>query len=217
MPSASGAWNDRVAAMSSGAARALKRLRDGNRRYADNELTLDITAAHRRNLAANQKPFAVVLGCSDSRVPVEVVFDQGLGELFVIRIAGNIVQPSQIGSVEFAVQNFGTPLVVVLGHTNCGAVEATVDQLLSPVDQQSRNIASIINQIRPAVEAQLDKSMERAELIESAVRQNVRYAADALRHGSDIIESFIAQDELRIVGAEYSLESGIVDFFDGVK
>ncbi len=201
--------------MSIAAEKALERLRDGNRRYVADELTLNITAADRRSLAAQQNPFAVILGCSDSRVPVEVVFDQGLGELFVIRIAGNIVQPSQIGSVEFAAQNFGTRLVVVLGHTNCGAVAATIEQLKRPAGEQSANIAAIVNQIRPSVEGLLAAAADRDSLMHDAVRANVRYAANALRHGSKIIENLIDEDMLTIVGAEYSLESGAVEFFDG--
>ncbi len=202
--------------MSVAAEKALERLRDGNRRYVANELTLNITSADRRSLAAQQNPFAVILGCSDSRVPTEVVFDQGLGELFVIRIAGNIVQPSQIGSVEFAAQKFGTRLVVVLGHTNCGAVEATIEQLTRPAGEQSANITAIVSQIRPSVEGLLDDFEDRGTLMHHAVRANIRYAANALRHGSKIIEGLIDEHKLTIVGAEYSLESGVVEFFDGV-
>lgn len=202
--------------MSNAATKALERLREGNRRYVANELTLNINDAVRRNLVSRQSPFAVVLGCSDSRVPVEVVFDQGIGDLFVIRIAGNIVQPSQIGSVEFAVQKFGAKLVVVMGHTNCGAIEATLDQLLQSDDDESGNMAAIVSRIRPSVEGLLGQIEDRDELIYHAVRENVRYGAEALRHGSSIIENLIEQGELTIVGAEYALDTGIVDFFDGL-
>lgn len=195
---------------------ALERLREGNRRFAANELTIDINDAVRRNLAAGQKPFAVILGCSDSRVPVELVFDQGIGDLFVIRIAGNIAQPSQIGSVEFAAQSFGTPLVVVLGHTRCGAIAATLDQLLQDADDDSSNMAAIISRIQPSVEGLIGEIDDRDELIHHAVRENVRYSADALRHGSRILEDLIERGELLIVGAEYALDTGVVDFFDGV-
>jgi carbonic anhydrase len=196
------------------AAQALRWLVDGNARYVQGESTLKITAADRRNVADGQQPFAVILGCSDSRVPTEVVFDQGVGALFVIRVAGNIVQPSQIGSVEFAAQKFGTRLVVVLGHTQCGAIEATIEELLQPAEKQSRNLASIVSRIRPSVENLLGQSMPRDELVHRAVRENIRYSVDALRHGSEIIESACANDELMIVGAEYSLQTGVVDFFD---
>src|SRR5271165_1072569 len=136
---------------------ALARLREGNLRFvadARDGGTLS-TRTRRIELAAGQKPFAAILGCSDSRVPVEIVFDQGLGDLFVIRVAGNIVAPSQIGSVEFAAENFGTRLVVVLGHSSCGAIEATLDQLQRPIENQSRNLRSIVDLIRPSVEGLL--------------------------------------------------------------
>lgn len=204
--------------MSLAAADALDRLKRGNERFASNSLTLNINDDVRKQLLDSQEPFAIILGCSDSRVPIEVVFDQGIGDLFVIRIAGNIVQPSQIGSVEFAAEKFGSRLVVVLGHTRCGAVEATIAELIQSVASPSRNIASIINKIRPAIESLIDKNapMNADELMHLAVRQNVRYAVNALRHGSKIIESLIENDGLQIVGAEYSLETGAVDFFDGV-
>jgi carbonic anhydrase len=195
---------------------ALESLREGNTRFVKHETTLKITDTDRRNAVDGQNPVAVVLGCSDSRVPTEVVFDQGVGELFVIRVAGNIVQPSQIGSVEFAAQKFGTRLVVVLGHTHCGAIEATIDELTRPDGSQSRNIASIVNRIRPSVANLLESTRNRDELIGKAVRANVRYSADALRHGSDIIETLVHDEGLLIVGAEYSLATGVVEFFDGV-
>jgi carbonic anhydrase len=195
---------------------ALASLRAGNARFVKSETTLKITDRDRRNAVDGQNPIAVVLGCSDSRVPTEVVFDQGVGELFVIRVSGNIVQPSQIGSVEFAAQNFGTRLVVVLGHTNCGAIVATVDELQRPAERQSRNIASIVSRIRPSVEGLLGQASDREELIGKAVRANVRYSAEALRHGSDIIEALVRDEGLLIVGAEYCLATGVVEFFDGV-
>ena len=204
--------------MTANAAEALQRLRDGNARFAGNRLTLDINDDVRRKLVDGQAPFAIILGCSDSRVPTEVVFDQGIGDLFVIRIAGNIVQPSQIGSVEFAAQNFGSRLVVVLGHTRCGAVGATISALRDPDAEHSRNLASIVDKIRPAVESLVDDDAlanDDDALMHHAVRENVRYSAEALRHGSTIIESLVKNDGLVIVGAEYSLETGVVEFFDG--
>jgi len=165
-----------------------------------------------------QEPIAIILGCSDARVPAEIVFDQGLGDLFVIRVAGNIVAPSQVGSVEFAAETFGTRLVVVLGHSSCGAIHATVEQLLQPSRAQSRNISSIVDRIRPAVEGLLERrpQPERAELEQQAVRANIRTSADHLRHGSAVLEQLIQKDGLMVVGAEYSLETGVVEFFDGV-
>lgn len=196
---------------------ALDRLRAGNARFVANELSLKIDGFERSKLASGQQPFAVILGCSDSRVPVEVVFDQGLGELFVIRVAGNIVAPSQIGSIEFAAQNFGTQLVVVMGHTGCGAIEATIDELQRPAEKQSRNIAAIVERIRPSVVDLIEsgEGSTREELMRNAVRANVRYSVNALRHGSEIIEGLISSGELLIVGAKYSLQTGEVEFFDG--
>ena len=195
---------------------ALERLKIGNERFVANKSALDITSARRRELSKGQDPYAIVLGCADSRVPTEVVFDQGLGELFVIRVAGNIVQPSQIGSVEFAAQKFGTRLVVVLGHTGCGAIAATIEELQRPDDDQSANIAAIVSRIRPAVEGLIDLVDDPKELEHHAVRENVRYQAEALRHGSTIVEYLVDKGDLVIVGAEYNLETGVVDFFDGI-
>jgi carbonic anhydrase len=199
---------------------ALERLREGNRRFAVGVRSLDsLTSQTRRSeFVATQKPFAVILGCSDSRVPVELVFDQGLGDLFVIRVAGNIVAPSQVGSVEFAAAQFGTPLVVVLGHTRCSAVQTTLDELQRPSDTQSRNLRSIVDRIRPAVEGLLETELSRDSeaLARQAVRANVRVSANFLRHGSPSLEELIEEDKLLVVGAEYALETGQVDFFDGL-
>jgi carbonic anhydrase len=199
---------------------ALERLRAGNERFVANTRS-DATVerrSHREELANGQEPFAIILGCSDSRVPAEIVFDQGLGDLFVIRVAGNIVAPSQIGSVEFAAGKFGTRLVVVLGHSRCGAVEATIDELQRPSKNQLRNLHSIVDRVRPSVEALLATGLrhDREALLRDAVRANVRVSASQLRHGSELLETLIGRKELLVVGAEYSLESGVVDFFDGV-
>jgi len=197
---------------------ALAALREGNQRFvSDQRREEGDSTARRRALAALQEPFAIVLGCSDARVPAELVFDQGLGDLFVIRVAGNIVAPSQVGSVEFAAEAFGTRLVVVLGHTNCGAIHATLQQLARPWREQSRNLSSIVDRIRPAVEDLLSTgSHDTAELEHRAVRANIRMSANHLRHGSGVLEELIRTDGLLVVGAEYSVDSGVVDFFDGV-
>src|SRR4249920_3321193 len=136
---------------------ALKRLREGNLRFASNVRGSDafLSRTQRFELATEQQPFAIILGCSDSRVPAEIVFDQGLGDLFVIRVAGHVVAPSQIGSVEFAAERYHTRLVVVLGHSQCGAVLATLEELRRPNGTQSRNLRSIVDRIRPAVEGLL--------------------------------------------------------------
>src|SRR5919106_3763993 len=202
------------------AQQALERLREGNRRFVSNVRSHDSLAseARRAEVAAGQQPFAIVLGCSDSRVPAEIVFDQGLGDLFVIRVAGNIVAPSQVGSVEFAAERFGTRLVVVLGHSQCGAVLATIEELRRPNESQSQNLRSIVDRIRPSVEGLLATAgrMDPDALVQEAVRANVRASANQLRHGSQVIERVIDHDGLLVVGAEYSLESGTVDIFDGV-
>jgi carbonic anhydrase len=198
---------------------ALARLREGNARFAANLRSLDsLLTQSRRALDAPQRPFAIVLGCSDSRVPAEIVFDQGLGDLFVIRVAGNIVAPSQIGSVEFAAEQFGTRLVVVLGHSNCGAVGATIRAIQEPAMAHSKNIASIVDRIRPSVESVLAGTSQRDPdvVMRVAVRANVRASAAHLRRGSELLERRIRSDGLLVVGAEYSLQTGLVEFFDGV-
>jgi carbonic anhydrase len=199
---------------------ALAQLRAGNDRFVSevrNHQTLT-SQTRRIEVAAGQEPFAIILGCSDSRVPAEIVFDQGLGDLFVIRVAGNIVAPSQVGSVEFAAERFGTCLVVVLGHSSCGAILATLEELARPAAAQSPNLQSIVGRIRPAVAALLESDLrhDHDALVRHAVRANIRASADHLRHGSQVIEQLIQTRGLLVVGAEYSLETGRVDFFDGV-
>jgi len=196
---------------------ALDRLREGNHRFVLEARGGEHNSeSRRRALAYGQEPFAIILGCSDSRVPAEIVFDQGLGDLFVIRVAGNIVAPSQVGSVEFAAARFGTRLVVVLGHSNCGAITATLEELGRPSHDQSRNLRSIVDRVRPSVEGLLGAGLDQATLVEQAVRANIRASANHLRHGSEVLEQLIQHNELLVVGAEYSLETGLVDFFDGV-
>lgn len=198
---------------------ALRRLREGNARFASNVRGPDTIVSHTRRpeLRSEQEPMAIIFGCSDARVPAELVFDQGLGDLFVIRVAGNIVAPSLVGSVEFAASKFGTRLVVVLGHSQCGAVTATLEELRRPTENQSRNLQSIVDRIRPSVEGLLatDLRHDTEGLIEQAVRLNIRASADHLRHGSEVLEQLIRDEGLLIVGAEYSLATGEVDFFDG--
>ncbi len=199
---------------------ALELLREGNRRFVAEVRNRNgiASGARRRELVDGQEPFAIILGCSDSRVPAEIVFDQGLGDLFVIRVAGNIVAPSQIGSVEFAAAQFDTRLVVVLGHNQCGAIEATVEELQRPTEDQSPNLRSIVDRVRPAVWPLLETELRHdpAALLQHAVRANIRMSADHLRHGSAILENLIGREGLLVVGAEYSLETGEVAFFDGV-
>src|SRR5437762_6005209 len=196
---------------------ALARLREGNRRFVAGVDDPNAALRQTHRLALTQEPFAIVLGCSDSRVPAELVFGQGFGDLFVIRVAGNIVAPSQVGSVEFAAARFGTRLVVVLGHTECGAITATIEELRQPATRHSTGLRAIVDRIRPAVEPLLDTPLrEQPEaLVAHAVRANIRAASDHLRHGSAILERLVERDGLLIVGAEYCLRTGVVDFFDG--
>ncbi|MFK7856462.1 MAG: carbonic anhydrase [Granulosicoccus sp.] len=199
------------------AEKALARLKAGNQRFVADERDIGDMASHaRRNqLIEAQQPFAIVLGCSDSRVPAEIIFDQGLGDLFVIRVAGNIVAPSLLGSVEFSAVQHKARLVVVLGHSSCGAIEATVGQLMQPSANRSPNLQSIVNRIQPSVQTLIDAGLDkdRDKLVSLAIRANIRASVAHLEHGSQVLEELIANDGLRIVGAEYSLESGKVDFF----
>ncbi|HWU98425.1 MAG TPA: carbonic anhydrase [Oxalicibacterium sp.] len=198
---------------------ALDRLREGNRRFvADKSNAGTSVQERRREVVDGQEPFAIILGCSDSRVPAEMVFDQGLGDLFVIRVAGNVVAPSQIGSVEFAAERYRTKLVVVLGHSQCGAILATLEELKRPNENQSRNLKSIVDRIRPSVETLLDTDLKHDHdaLVHQSVRANIRASANHLRHGSELLEDLIQNEGLLVVGAEYSLETGMVEFFDGI-
>jgi carbonic anhydrase len=195
---------------------ALARLREGNGRYASNVRSVDSMLSHgRRGDLTVQSPFAIVLGCSDSRAPAEIVFDQGLGDLFVIRVAGNIVASSQVGSVEFAAERFGTRLVVVMGHTGCGAIEAAIESITGE-NTVSRNQLSIVSRVRPSIEGLVATELARdpSRLRREAVRANVRASVDHLRHGSAIIERLAVDDGLLVVGAELDLESGEVCFLD---
>ncbi|EPX62818.1 Carbonic anhydrase [Cystobacter fuscus DSM 2262] len=198
---------------------ALQRLRDGNHRFVQNVRSMDtaIGQSARASLAARQTPFAVILSCSDSRVPSEIVFDQGLGDLFVIRVAGNVVAPSLVGSVEFAAATFGTRLVVVMGHTRCGAIKATLDFIQHSVGAPSENIHDIVDRCRPAVESVVSAAgpdVVQERLVQEAVRANVRQSCSHLRHASRMLERLIQEEGLLVVGAEYSLDTGKVDFFD---
>jgi carbonic anhydrase len=195
---------------------SLQRLKDGNQRFVSETRSGHVAESRRREVAAGQNPFAIILGCSDSRVPAEIVFDQGLGDLFVIRVAGNIVAPSQIGSVEFAAARYEVKLVVVLGHSSCGAILATIEELGRKTEEQSRNLLSIVNRVRPSVEPLMSTELrhDHDALVQAAVRANIRASSNQLRHGSEMLEQMIQKDGVRVVGAEYSLETGVVEFFD---
>lgn len=203
-------------------AEALARLKEGNARFVAGYRSVAGLLGHTQLNMDNQAPFAIVLGCSDSRAPAEHVFDVGLGELFVIRIAGNIVAPSGVGSVEFAAERFHSKLVVVMGHSNCGAIAASLESIVDGADHTSPNVMSIVSRVRPAIESLVPAradlppagSAEHAALHQRAVKANVLASVDQLRHGSEIIERLAASGELLIVGASLDLQSGRVDFFD---
>ena len=192
---------------------AINRLKEGNERFVSGSPLLESLAnpERRSELAAGQEPFAIILGCSDSRVPSEIVFDFSLGHLFVIRVAGNIVAPSQIGSIEFATERFGTRLVVVLGHQNCGAVSATLNELRQPSEDRSPNLSAIVDRVRPAVEPLMDNDAKEAEMLKRAVQANIHQSVEQLRTGSDILAGQVQNDGLEIVGAQYSLSTGRVE------
>jgi carbonic anhydrase len=195
---------------------AIARLVDGNRRYVQNVRSLDAMLSHSRRDLETQRPFAVVLGCSDSRAPAEVVFDQGLGDLFIIRVAGNIVAPSQVGSIEFAVERFGTRLVVVMGHSGCGAIDAAIEAIVRKQGPTSRNLMSIVDRVRPAIESLVSTELAKdpPRLRREAMRANVRASVSHLRHSSEIIERLVAESGLIVVGSELDLSSGEVTFFE---
>lgn len=197
---------------------ALERLREGNRRFVSDEDMEGTPASleHRAGAAKPQNPFAIILACSDSRVPTELIFDRGIGDLFVIRVAGNIVAPSQIGSIEYAAEQFGTRLVVVLGHSNCGAVIATLQELALKDSHRSPNLRAIVDRIRPAVEPVLEHhgDIDDDAVLEKCVRANIQASVEQLRHGSLILEQLIDSVDLQVIGAEYSIETGHIAFFD---
>jgi carbonic anhydrase len=198
----------------------LRRLKEGNERFVARKSQLASHGWH-PGLGEGQQPFAVILGCSDSRSPAELIFDQGLGQLFVVRVAGNIVAPSGIGSVEFAAAKFGTRLVVVMGHTRCGAISATCESIRHGDSPESRNLRSITDRIRPNVEdlVRLEQETQVSpEIVERhATRANARACADRLRRGSALIESLVEEGWLAVVPAVYDLSTGEVEFFDPIS
>src|SRR6185312_11591806 len=197
---------------------AIARLVEGNRRYLQNVRSVDSMLSHSRRDTQTQRPFATILGCSDSRAPAEIVFDQGLGDLFVIRVAGNIVAPSQVGSVEFAAEHFGTRLVVVMGHTSCGAIDAAIEAVVRRQGPKSRNLMSIVDRVRPSIESLVstDLANDPERLRREGMRANVRTSVTHLRHGSEVLEGLAQSDGLVVVGPELALNTGEVNFFDGL-
>ena len=199
---------------------ALELLKEGNARYVDSLTNPDPAMQRRPELISDQDPLAIIVGCSDARGPGEIVFDQGLGDVFVIRVAGNVVAPSQIGSVEFAAEKFGTKLVVVLGHSHCGAVTACVEALINPEQNYTPNLQSIVDRIRPSVynlhelATANGQDVDADELLDRSISANVRMSVSQLKHGSRALEDLTTSGKLLIVGAEYDLETGKVRFLE---
>ncbi len=197
---------------------ALTRLKDGNKRFVSDNTDSEASRSSNRRaeLVRKQEPFAIILGCSDSRVPSELVFDQGIGDLFVVRVAGNIAASSQIASIEFCAQQFNTKLVVVMGHTNCGAISATLSEVKNPSGGLSESLQSIVDKIRPSVEPLLETDLadQPDNLLNAAVHSNVNAGVSCLQNDSDVLKQLAADNGLQVVGAEYSLETGEVKFFD---
>lgn len=198
---------------------ALEKLMEGNSRFVRGLRSVESLATHSRRLELaeeGQKPFAIVLSCADSRVPSELVFDCGLGELFVVRVAGNIVAPSLIGSIEFAAQKFGTELCIVMGHTQCGAITASVNAVLTNSRPLSSNIQKIVSQIEPSVRESLKVGgLSEAELVAATTKENIRNSVHQLVRESPVLSDLISENRFRIVGANYDLHSGAVQFFTG--
>lgn len=191
---------------------ALLRLKEGNEKFRKGAAHIEVDETSRLDVVESQSPFAIVLGCSDSRVPLELIFSQGLGDLFVIRVAGNIATPSQIGSVEFAAEKFGSKLVVVLGHTYCGAITTVLEEIDQPSGIQSPNLRAIISSIEPGVKKCISDADSYDEKMKKAVRANVQTSIDNLESESSILRNLKADNGLKIVGAEYCLENGTVEF-----
>ena len=194
----------------------MQRLVEGNRRFRQADAASQARSWSRDLATEAQRPFAIILGCSDSRTPVEILFDEGFGDLFVIRIAGNIVAPSVVGSIEFAAAQFGTRLVVVMGHTRCGAVAATVKAIETGLGPESKNIRAITDRIAPHIQGLVHPGEPDATVLREAIRANVRASVDHLRHGSQLIEELVLSGRVAVVGAEYELETGAVRFLDSL-
>ncbi|GJM42911.1 MAG: carbonic anhydrase [Ardenticatenaceae bacterium] len=195
---------------------ALRRLQDGNGRFLAETQNRHVSQTQREALTTGQAPFAVILSCADSRVPPEIIFDQGLGDLFVIRVAGNVITPEVVGSVEFAIHVLGSRLVVVQGHTDCGAIKTTLAEMATPTPTLSPNLQSLVDRIRPSITPLLEKIdlSDPQTLMPQAIQANVHQSVTQLKQNSDIVQNLIQTDDLQIIGAEYSLATGQVTFYD---
>jgi carbonic anhydrase len=189
-------------------AEAISKLKEGNGRYTSGNLQHPGQTTERRTeLAKTQHPFAGIVSCSDSRVPPEIVFDQGLGDLFIVRVAGNVINDEGLGSVEYTVDHLGTRLILVLGHQRCGAVDAARETIAAK-GKAPGHIESLVTAIRPAVEATAKDDLE------TTVKANVKNVVQALRSSTPILKAKVDSGELRVVGAYYSLDTGSVTFLD---
>jgi carbonic anhydrase len=190
---------------------ALQKLMDGNKRYVSGQLIKkDLGDTKRKELLKGQKPFATVITCSDSRVPPELLFDQGLGDIFIIRVAGNVVDPIELGSIEYGVEHLHTPLLFLLGHEKCGAVTATVDAKGEP----EGNIGAILKKIMPAAEKAKKKGGTKEEIVETAIKENVKDVYNDIMEKSTIVKHLVQEGKLKIVGGEYMLSTGKVEMIE---
>jgi carbonic anhydrase len=189
-------------------AEAIARLKDGNSRYTNGNLQHPGQTTERRaELAKSQHPFAIIVSCSDSRVPPEIVFDQGIGDLFICRVAGNVINDESLGSIEYAVDHLGVRLILVLGHQRCGAVQAAKETIAAK-GKAFGHIESLVTAIKPAVEATVNGDLD------ATIKANVKHVVDALRASTPILKPKVDADELKVVGATYSLDTGFVSFLD---
>jgi carbonic anhydrase len=189
-------------------AEAIARLKDGNNRYTNGNLQHPGQTTERRaELAKSQHPFAIIVSCSDSRVPPEIVFDQGLGDLFICRVAGNVINDESLGSIEYAVVHLGVRLILVLGHQRCGTVQAAKETIAAK-GKALGHIESLVTAMKPAVEATVNADLD------ATIKANVKHVVDALRSTTPILKPKVDADELKVVGANYSLDTGFVSFLD---
>lgn len=196
---------------------AIDRLKQGNQRFVSGVRSVDSFLSHLKmaDLAANgQAPFAIVLTCSDSRCPAEMIFDQGLGDLFVVRVAGNVIAPSLLASIEFAAANFGSPTVIVLGHTLCGAVSATIDHALHPENPlPSPHLEELVGRIRPAIEVtHRSQSDSDQDFLVAATVENVKRSRRLILEQSQITRNLVSDGKLSVEGAILDIATGVVTF-----
>lgn len=190
----------------------LKNLLEGNHRFMSGQTMHKEHASKRTELVKGQSPSAIILSCSDSRVPPEIIFDQGLGDIFVVRVAGNVADPVELGSIEYAVEHLNVPLIIVLGHDSCGAVTAAVKG-----GKHEGNIRAIVRKIAPAVRRVKAQGKKSDELLNAAIIENAHMVASSLVRESSVIRHFVNEKKLRIVAAKYSLETGRVDILEPIK